>query len=513
MNKLLVIFILILSTFSSFAQFRPSSQSNYSISFDHFISGVKHVAILVKEEDIDRMNNQYSTNYKDFAIKGIYDYLKAMGIQNVSFTTTSRKDPEFPSKCDLATFAFSWKSSERGYFHDFEWVFFDCNDDSYSFKSNDIIYHSENNLPSYTSSFYNHLNKVFGYKVNYQDTKRLKLKGSSSTGMSENEFKKILDNKSNEFEGIYELTSRTETMPQYRVGVKKTYDGYEIIYFDGAENYLDWIEGDLKAKLTATATENIYKCEWYMKYKSVRNAYITFSNNMFEMILNNESTTYIKLYPTAKSNSSKSSVASGTGFAITSNGIIGTNYHVIDGASKIKIRGINGDFSKPYEAKVLVEDKNNDLALLQIQDSNFYNLGIIPYTISSKPSDVGTSIFVLGYPLRSSMGDEIKLTDGIISSKSGFKGDITSYQISAPIQPGNSGGPLFDKNGNLVGVVNAKIIGAENVSYAIKSSYLSNLFDQLATSPKLQNTSSVNGRSLSEQVKLIKKFTYIIEVN
>jgi len=111
------------------------------------------------------------------------------------------------------------------------------------------------------------------------------------------------------------------------------------------------------------------------------------------------------------------------------------------------------------------------------------------------------------------MGDEIKLTDGIISSKSGFKGDITSYQISAPIQPGNSGGPLFDKKGNLVGVVNAKIMGAENVSYAIKSSYLKNLFDQLPISPKLQNISSVNGKSLAEQVKAIKKFTYIIEVN
>lgn len=66
------------------------------------------------------------------------------------------------------------------------------------------------------------------------------------------------------------------------------------------------------------------------------------------------------------------------------------------------------------------------------------------------------------------MGDEIKLTTGVISSKTGFQGDVSLYQISAPIQPGNSGGPLFDNKGNLIGIVNAKHKGAENVGYAIK---------------------------------------------
>ncbi len=111
------------------------------------------------------------------------------------------------------------------------------------------------------------------------------------------------------------------------------------------------------------------------------------------------------------------------------------------------------------------------------------------------------------------MGDEIKLTNGIISSKSGFQGDVTSYQISAPIQPGNSGGPLFDSNGNVVGIVNAKLTGAENASYAIKSSYLMNLIDLMPTPLVLQTKSSVAGKSMSEQVKTLKKFTYIIEIN
>jgi S1-C subfamily serine protease len=111
------------------------------------------------------------------------------------------------------------------------------------------------------------------------------------------------------------------------------------------------------------------------------------------------------------------------------------------------------------------------------------------------------------------MGDEIKLTNGIISSKSGFQGDITTYQMTAPIQPGNSGGPMFDNKGNLVGIVNAKHRGAENASYAVKSSYLLTLIDQLPSTPTLQTVNQLTAKPLTEQVKIAKRFTYIIEVN
>jgi len=80
-------------------------------------------------------------------------------------------------------------------------------------------------------------------------------------------------------------------------------------------------------------------------------------------------------------------------------------------------------------------------------------------------------VFILGYPLRATMGDEIKVTNGIISSRSGFKGDITTYQISAAAQPGNSGGHLFNKDGNLVEIVSAKPLEAENATYAVKSKH------------------------------------------
>lgn len=207
----------------------------------------------------------------------------------------------------------------------------------------------------------------------------------------------------------------------------------------------------------------------------------------------------------------KKQKSSGTGYAISSNGYIATNYHVTNSVNSIKVRGINGDFSKIYTAKVIIEDKNNDLALIQIDDYGFVSLGTIPYTIKTGLAGVGENIFVLGYPLRATMGDEIKLTNGIISSKTGFQGDITSYQISAPVQPGNSGGPLFDSQGNLIGIINAKHGGAENASYAVKTSYLTNLIDLLPSPPKLQTVNSLTGKSLTQQVALAKKFVYIIE--
>ena len=200
----------------------------------------------------------------------------------------------------------------------------------------------------------------------------------------------------------------------------------------------------------------------------------------------------------------------GSGFAISSNGYIATNYHVIEDRNRIRVMGIKGDFSTLYEAKVVLTDEKNDLAIVKVSN---VNLGTIPYTFRKTMASVGESIFVLGYPLTSTMGDDIKLTDGLISSKSGFSGDITMYQISAPIQPGNSGGPLFDKSGNLIGIICAKHREAENASYAVKLSYLLGLIETLSTPPTLPSSRLMAGQSLPQQVKLASKFVYQIIVD
>ena len=199
---------------------------------------------------------------------------------------------------------------------------------------------------------------------------------------------------------------------------------------------------------------------------------------------------------------------SGTGFAIEK-GYIVTNYHVIEGAKTIHIYGVRGDFNTSIDAVVKAVDKINDIALLQLSPNNIRI--IIPYAVSASTSEVGEDVFVLGYPLTSTMGDEVKLTTGIISSKTGFQGDVSQYQISAPIQPGNSGGPLFDRKGNVVGIVSAKHRDAENVGYAIKVSYLKNLVETLDTATILPRNNAISAQPLTEQVKKIKNFVYLIK--
>ncbi len=224
---------------------------------------------------------------------------------------------------------------------------------------------------------------------------------------------------------------------------------------------------------------------------------------------------YLQVFPTANNRNKNEGAAiitewSGTGFALK-DGYIVTNYHVIDGAKSITVNGINGNFNTLYHAVVVGADKVNDLALLKISDSSFTSFGSIPYSISATTSEVGEDIYVLGYPLTATMGDEIKLTTGVISSKSGFQGDVALYQISAPIQPGNSGGPLFDNSGNLIGIVTAKHKGTENVSYAIKASYLHNLVESTSSSKLLPSNNTVSGMTLSNKVKSLKNFVFMIK--
>lgn len=325
---------------------------------------------------------------------------------------------------------------------------------------------------------------------------------------------------------------------KYKLALVKDAEDYKLIYLSGSpkgkekvsgcncdgKSYVpaesnQWNLGDTKAKLHKTATNNIFKCDWFMGDKSLNtDSYITIDNSAYFTVLRSGlKTTYLKLYPTSDENITPNinnlDKSSGTGYALSSNGYIITNHHVTNGSSSIKVKGINGDFSNSFRAKIVLEDKNNDLSIIKIDDSRFNSLGIIPYVINSRTMDVGSTVFVLGYPLRASMGDEVKLTNGIISSKSGFQGDVTSYQISAPVQPGNSGGPLFDERGNIIGIINAKHTGAENASYAVKASYIMNLIDLMPVPPNLQTISSVSGKPLTEQVKILKKFTYIIEIN
>jgi S1-C subfamily serine protease len=228
----------------------------------------------------------------------------------------------------------------------------------------------------------------------------------------------------------------------------------------------------------------------------------------------------ITINQTVKNNIASESYSSewkgnGSGFFISKSGYLATNYHVVEDASEIEIEYINNQKNYIYKADIIQTDPSNDLAILKITDPTFQSLPSIPYNIKTRSSDVGSSVFALGYPMAlSGMGKEIKFTDGKISSKTGFNGDIRTYQTTTPIQGGNSGGPLFDYKGNLVGINSAKISSskADNVSYSIKSSYLNNLMDVLPQSVSIPSDTSLSTKSLTDQIKVLSNYVVLIKV-
>lgn len=202
--------------------------------------------------------------------------------------------------------------------------------------------------------------------------------------------------------------------------------------------------------------------------------------------------------------------ATGTCFALTTQGHLATCHHVVADATAIRVRGIGGDFSRTYNARVVINDRNNDLAIIKIDDPSFSAIENLPYRVATSLADVGEDVFTLGYPLNAVMGDEIKLTNGIISSRTGFQGDASSYQLSVAVYPGNSGGPLFNANGDVVGVVNARLL--ESATYAVKTPYLQTLV-QSADGIDLPSANSLAPLTLPQKVKLLRNFIYIIEID
>jgi len=110
------------------------------------------------------------------------------------------------------------------------------------------------------------------------------------------------------------------------------------------------------------------------------------------------------------------------------------------------------------------------------------------------------------------MGSELKLTTGVLSSTSGFQGDPTCYQVSAPAQPGNSGGPAFDSQGRLIGLVSAKHSGAENVTYVVKVDYLLRLISDLSPTFQSKPASPLKGKPLQDQVRILRDYVFMLTV-
>ena len=206
----------------------------------------------------------------------------------------------------------------------------------------------------------------------------------------------------------------------------------------------------------------------------------------------------------------------GSGLIISKLGHIITNYHVIEDASVIEIEYKNDNGINKYNAEVSVVDESNDLAIIKIVDDKFNDLKETPnYNLDTDVKEIGNKVYTYGYPLALSiMGKEIKITDGIISSKTGINGDIKTYQITNPIQPGNSGGPMFDEDGNFIGVISSGLKKelADNVSYSIKSNYVVNLISSIPEKIEKPYSYTINWLSTEKQISRISEYVVLVKV-
>ena len=365
--------------------------------------------------------------------------------------------------------------------------------------------------------------KSFNYKyVPQEDNTFNNLKLPSS--FDEVVVRDFLDTKKDlePLEGLYRYVPKdSRNSSQYKFLILKE----DFTYFGllaeancvGCEN---WRIGNVKFKMVEGAVKEILDVTWkYPPQERKRDGKIIMTSKVGGNLLDSNTFSLIKLYPKANSKRKLSKngewAGNGSGVIISKSGHIITNHHVIEDAEKIEVEFMLNDELQKFNAEVVQVDKINDLAVLKIFDMNFDGVSEPPYNFKFRGSDVGTKVYAFGYPMALTvMGKEIKVTDGMISSKTGFDGNITTYQITAPIQGGNSGGPLFDEQANLIGINSSGIRKdiADNVAYSIKTSYVSNLLDVLPKSIELPSSTRLKSLPLTEQIKEISKYVVLVKV-
>lgn len=203
----------------------------------------------------------------------------------------------------------------------------------------------------------------------------------------------------------------------------------------------------------------------------------------------------------------------GTGWPIAE-GLIVTNYHVVKGRNELSL--LLSD-NRRVQASIMIVDTENDLALLKVDEPN-----VLPpaLRIAEKPASLGAKVFTIGYPHPDIMGSQPKLTNGIISSLSGLHDDKRTYQITVALQSGNSGGPLINMQGQVVGIVTSKLSAMsvfrwtgdlpQNVNYAMKSGLLLDLLESLGEQDMVLDEVEPVGENLQQLAAAIKDSVLIV---
>lgn len=206
----------------------------------------------------------------------------------------------------------------------------------------------------------------------------------------------------------------------------------------------------------------------------------------------------------------------GTGFLIDGKGYLVTNAHVVKNATQVQVQNNLG----VYDARIIHLDRQADLALLKIEDTSFHAFPSLPYSINKTGTELGEELFTLGYPR-----DEIVYNKGYMSAKTGFQGDTLACQITIAANPGNSGTPVLNNDGEVIGIVSSSQLNAQGVVFAVRSKNIFRAIDAMKSDSTLLKSdstlsrlhlpqnSSIRGLDRKQQIKRIEDCIFIVKSN
>lgn len=203
----------------------------------------------------------------------------------------------------------------------------------------------------------------------------------------------------------------------------------------------------------------------------------------------------------------------GTGFLVDAKGYLVTNAHVVENANYVAVQNTKG---KEFRARLVFSDPKRDLAILKIVDTAFKAPASIPYTVKSGSTAIAEPIFSLGFPRND---NDIVYGEGYLAAKTGYNGDTLAVQISINANRGNSGSPIINRRGEVIGVLNAKQTSAEGAVFAVQSKYIYEALSQLQKTDtayrnvKLPASSSLKSADRTRQVEKISDYVYMVKVN
>jgi S1-C subfamily serine protease len=200
----------------------------------------------------------------------------------------------------------------------------------------------------------------------------------------------------------------------------------------------------------------------------------------------------------------------GTGFLVDTKGYVVTNAHVVKDARHIAVQAANG---QDLQATVVYNDNVRDIAILKITDNAYKAPSGIPYGIKRSGGELAESIYTLGFPR-----NDIVYGNGYIAARTGSEGDTLTCQVDISANRGNSGSPILNRNGEVIGMISNKKTSAVGAVFAIHSKYIYQAISELQKDSsfrnvKLTTASSVQANERTQQVKKISDYIYLVKVD